>query len=283
MTFRVGISQSFDRYENIYDTYFYTAIQPDYSKYSCFEIYDEESTLNMNVPKIYNRRGLLNLIEQKDLSLFFQVNKNMNITSESAQEYLIQLSDNSIIYPIDIIVELDSLRNKNLITTSLNYVQENRLHQGRSKILIESNYRQNNSNSHINSNDLYVDNLRQLFESIDNSSHFGVSLNTSYLYSYGINKLNKYDSVQDLFEEINSISKIGCIHLTDSKQFNERSNISFPICTGNIWNQDKEGLVSIIDFASERRINNICRASDEVEGKSLDQSISIFMKEFENY
>ncbi len=66
-----------------------------------------------------------------------------------------------------------------------------------------------------------LDEIKKIIEGIEDKDHIGVCLDTCHLNDAGYD-LNKFDEYLNEFDKTIGISKIGCIHINDSK--NERSS-----------------------------------------------------------
>ena len=66
-----------------------------------------------------------------------------------------------------------------------------------------------------------LDEIKKIIEGIEDKDHIGVCLDTCHLNDAGYD-LNKFDEYLNEFDKTIGISKIGCIHINDSK--NEKSS-----------------------------------------------------------
>lgn len=120
------------------------------------------------------------------------------------------------------------------------------------------------------------DKLRKIFEGIDRNT-IGFCLDTQHIYGAGVNSLNTHEDVVKLFDACESIyGKPDVIHLNDSKKvFGSNADRHENIGEGYIWNQDKEGLKSLLNICYEYDIDCILETPNS--SKDLDNITTKYM------
>ena len=93
--------------------------------------------------------------------------------------------------------------------------------------------------------------LKEIIDNINDKDHIGVCLDTCHLNDSGID-INNFDKYLDEFDKIIGISKIGCIHINDSKNpINSHKDRHENIGFGTI------GFDALIKVIYNERLNNI--------------------------
>ena len=95
--------------------------------------------------------------------------------------------------------------------------------------------------------------IKRIIEGVDDQEHIGVCLDTCHLHDAGYN-LDEFDQYLDEFDKEIGLSKIGCIHINDSKNENgshkdRHENIGF----------GKIGFDSLIKIIYNERLGDIPR------------------------
>ncbi len=96
-----------------------------------------------------------------------------------------------------------------------------------------------------------INQLKEIIDNINDKDHIGVCLDTCHLNDSGID-INNFDEYLDEFDKIIGISKIGCIHINDSKNpINSHKDRHENIGFGTI------GFDALINVIYNERLNNI--------------------------
>lgn len=96
-----------------------------------------------------------------------------------------------------------------------------------------------------------INQLKEIIDNINDKNHIGVCLDTCHLNDSGID-INNFDEYLDEFDKIIGISKIGCIHINDSKNpINSHKDRHENIGFGTI------GFDALINVIYNERLNNI--------------------------
>lgn len=96
-----------------------------------------------------------------------------------------------------------------------------------------------------------INQLKEIIYNINDKDHIGVCLDTCHLNDSGID-INNFDEYLDEFDKIIGISKIGCIHINDSKNpINSHKDRHENIGFGTI------GFDALINVIYNERLNNI--------------------------
>lgn len=96
-----------------------------------------------------------------------------------------------------------------------------------------------------------INQLKEIIDNINDKDHIGVCLDTCHLNDSGID-INNFDEYLDKFDKIIGISKIGCIHINDSKNpINSHKDRHENIGFGTI------GFDALINVIYNERLNNI--------------------------
>ena len=96
-----------------------------------------------------------------------------------------------------------------------------------------------------------INQLKKIIDNINDKDHIGVCLDTCHLNDSGID-INNFDEYLDEFDKIIGISKIGCIHINDSKNpINSHKDRHENIGFGTI------GFDALINVIYNERLNNI--------------------------
>ena len=96
-----------------------------------------------------------------------------------------------------------------------------------------------------------INQLKEIIDNINDKDHIGVCLDTCHLNDSGID-INNFDEYLDEFDKIIGISKIGCIHINDSKNpINSHKDRHENIGFGTI------GFDALIKVIYNERLNNI--------------------------
>lgn len=96
-----------------------------------------------------------------------------------------------------------------------------------------------------------INQLKEIIDNINDKDHIGVCLDTCHLNDSGID-INNFDEYLDEFDKIIGISKIGCIHINDSKNpINSHKDRHENIGFGTI------GFDALINVIYNERLNNV--------------------------
>ena len=96
-----------------------------------------------------------------------------------------------------------------------------------------------------------INQLKEIIDNINDKNHIGVCLDTCHLNDSGID-INNFDEYLDEFDKIIGISKIGCIHINDSKNpINSHKDRHENIGFGTI------GFDALINVIYNERLNNV--------------------------
>lgn len=95
--------------------------------------------------------------------------------------------------------------------------------------------------------------LRKLFESIDDTSGIGLCIDTQHAFAAGMADPTTHEGAIKMYEKAESIMKIGLIHLNDSKKpFGSRVDRHQNLRQGYIWSEDDEGLETLFSLCEEK-------------------------------
>ena len=120
--------------------------------------------------------------------------------------------------------------------------------------------------------------LRKIYEGIDRNT-IGLCLDTQHIFASGVNKLSTHDDIVKLFDDIEEVTggNPNVIHLNDSKKvFGAKVDRHENIGEGYIWNQEDEGLKSLLNICYEQDIDCIletpdnCKDLDTIRSKYMD-------------
>ena len=106
--------------------------------------------------------------------------------------------------------------------------------------------------------------LRKIYEGLDLNT-VGLCIDTQHLFGAGVNNLSNHEDIVKLFDISEEVygKYPDVIHLNDSKvDFNENKDRHENIGAGFIWNQEKEGLKSLLDFCYNESIDVILETPD---------------------
>ena len=96
-----------------------------------------------------------------------------------------------------------------------------------------------------------INQLKEIIDNINDKDHIGVCLDTCHLNDSGID-INNFDEYLDEFDKIIGISKIGCVHINDSKNpINSHKDRHENIGFGTI------GFDALINVIYNERLNNV--------------------------
>lgn len=105
--------------------------------------------------------------------------------------------------------------------------------------------------------------LRRIFEALDDGKNIGVCLDTQHAFAGGLASFSNHESVIRLIEKIESFTKIGLIHLNDSKtEYKSHVDRHAPLGQGKIWSNNTESLATLISYCKEKEIYLISETGD---------------------
>lgn len=118
-----------------------------------------------------------------------------------------------------------------------------------------------------------LEEVRHIFEGLDKNK-IGICLDTQHLYASSMCNFNNHESVVKLFDDIESITSIGLVHLNDSKkEFGSKVDRHASLGNGYIWSRDMESLHSIINICTEKQIDIVTETDDSYNDELLIKSI----------
>ena len=115
------------------------------------------------------------------------------------------------------------------------------------------------------------DEFRHLFEGIDRST-VGLCLDTQHIFGAGMNTMQSYEAVTQLFDQCEEIlpGSLQLIHLNDSQvPWQGRNDVHASLRQGHIWNASDEGLRALLARCQEHNIDVILETPDIVWDFSL--------------
>lgn len=295
MNIRVGITCSHDSEKDMNETILDLIEESSYDRFKCFQLF-QEGRKSFFAPRMRLNEKLLKQINNKDLSFHLHAPCVRYVTNEDetttlkTEKYLLDTCRVIKRYPMDIVIHSGSRTDRNRghihISETFNRIKGELYgwtDRRKPVILLE-----NSSGYSSTSRKTFceVDEFRQVFEQIDTSALFGICLDTCHAFSAGISRWDNYNKTQDLLQEINDISKIGCVHLNDSDtDFNLKKDSHRLIGYGKIWNEDKiEGLYSISNFCIDNEIDMISEANHKKDSRDLEtrslKALCLDMKDY---
>ena len=155
-------------------------------------------------------------------------------------------------------------------------------------------------NKHINQNKLLLlensasqgtslgrnfDELRKIYEGIDQNT-IGLCIDTQHIFASGVNPLSNHEDIVKLFDDIEFVTggNPDVIHLNDSKKvFNAKVDRHENITEGYIWNQEKEGLRSLLDICYDKDIDCILETPDSCKDLDLIRSKYMDLETIDTY
>lgn len=106
--------------------------------------------------------------------------------------------------------------------------------------------------------------IRHLYEGIDRT-RVGLCVDTQHAFAAGMCNFQTHEDVVSLFEKMQYITPkgISMIHINDSaKPFGSRVDRHAPLKQGYIWQSSDEGLRSLVQISTDKRIDLISETTD---------------------
>jgi deoxyribonuclease-4 len=129
------------------------------------------------------------------------------------------------------------------------------------------------------------DEFRKIYEGIDRNT-IGICIDTQHIFASGVNSLSNHEDVVKMFDQVESVSggNPTVIHLNDSKKvFNAKVDRHENITEGYIWNQEKEGLCSLLDICYDKSIDCILETPDSCKDLDLIRSKYMDLQTIDTY
>ena len=129
------------------------------------------------------------------------------------------------------------------------------------------------------------DEFRKIYEGIDINT-IGICIDTQHIFASGVNSLSNHEDVVKMFDQVESVSggNPTVIHLNDSKKvFNAKVDRHENITEGYIWNQEKEGLCSLLDICYDKSIDCILETPDSCKDLDLIRSKYMDLQTIDTY
>ena len=118
------------------------------------------------------------------------------------------------------------------------------------------------------------DEFRKIYEGVDRNT-IGICIDTQHIFASGVNRLSNHEDIVKLFDDIESVTggNPNVIHLNDSKKvFNAKVDRHENITEGYIWNQEDEGLRSLLDICYDQDVDCILETPDSCKDLDLIRS-----------
>jgi|SRR6516165_1246939 deoxyribonuclease-4 len=220
----------------------------DDGNYCCCQFY-----LNGNLGLKWKR------LEKRDNCFFVHAPLNLNLAKPD-NDYMTKILDNMLneIYPnkSSLVLHVGKVGSWEMVTERLNEIKI------QSSLLSKSLLLENaaGQGSEIGRKSFE---LRRIFEALDNTNNIGVCLDTQHAFAGGLASFKDHESVVRLFEKIESFTKIGLIHLNDSKtDYKSHVDRHAPLGQGKIWSENTGSLKTITEYCQERNIYLISETGD---------------------
>lgn len=127
-----------------------------------------------------------------------------------------------------------------------------------------------------------IDEIRQIYEAIDNGGDIGIVLDTQHLFASAnkqcLNSPYKLSTATDVIKVIESFESIATkglcgVHLNDSLVgYGSRVDRHEVLTRGNIWHTDNEGLKQFVLYANEKDIPIVSETSNPLADMQLINS-----------
>jgi len=119
--------------------------------------------------------------------------------------------------------------------------------------------------------------LRKIKEALDNST-IGLCLDTQHCFAASIcdGSYNGISLMMEAFKDLDFLPEV--IHLNDScNDLGCNVDRHSPLCNGYIWNDNKDGIVKIIEYAQEYNIELITETSDNLSDMEIIKECSLLI------
>lgn len=199
-------------------------------------------------------------LEPRNDTFFIHAPLNLNLAKED-NDYMVNILDNMLtdIYPnsSSLVLHVGKVGKWETVVERLNEIEIKSSHLPKS-LLLENAAGQGTELGRKSFE------LRKIFESLDKSKNIGVCLDTQHAFAGGLASFNNHESVVRLVEKIESFTKLGLIHLNDSKtDYKSHVDRHAPLGKGKIWgNGQVESLQTLLDYCKEKNIYLISETGD---------------------
>lgn len=116
--------------------------------------------------------------------------------------------------------------------------------------------------------------IRLLFEALDDTSKIGLCLDTQHSFSSGLCSFENEEKVNKWLDKAQEITKVGCIHLNDSEVVYKGYNDAHEsLGKGYIWKENKDSLEALLVRCYVDDIPLICETNTFKSDNKLVQKL----------
>jgi len=146
------------------------------------------------------------------------------------------------------------------VSKCVNQAREQGYLSGKSTLLLENAAGQGNELGKS------LEEIRLLFEGIDNTENVGICLDTQHSFASGMCDFSSHESVVKMFEGIRAYGKVPLVHINDSeKEYNSRKDRHQVVGEGYIWGKDKTSLESLVSICDQYEIDMVSETKDPLK------------------
>jgi endonuclease IV len=123
-----------------------------------------------------------------------------------------------------------------------------------------------------------LDELRLIFEGIDNTSRVGICLDTQHSFAAGLCKFDNEDNILNFLNDVDQIGPLRMVHLNDSRaEFNSGKDEHEQLAKGKIWAKSTSTLAFLVDTLINAQVDMIC------ETGGYDHDVKVILNALTKY